>query len=56
MEHSFTETIKSILNSHFGEISETLFEKSELVQYLNLKTKSANKGSKARGNFANRFD
>ncbi len=55
MKHGFTEIIKEILNSHFGEMSETLFENSQLLQYLNLKTKSANKGSKARGSFANLY-
>jgi hypothetical protein len=55
MEHSFTETIKTILNSHFGEMNEALYENSQLLQYLNLKTKSANKGSKARGSFANLY-
>jgi hypothetical protein len=55
MEHSFTEKIKEILSSRFGEIGQTLFENSQLLQYLNLKTKSANKGSKARGSFANLY-
>ena len=32
-----------------------IFEKSELLQYLNFKTKSANRDSKARGSFANLY-
>jgi hypothetical protein len=55
MEHSFTEKIKEILTLHFGEIGQTLFEKGQLLQYLNLKTKSAERGSKARGSFANLY-
>ena len=55
MEHRFTEKIKEILNSHFGEASESVYENSQLLQYLNLKTKSAERGSKARGSFANLY-
>lgn len=55
MEHEFTKTIKSILEKNFPDESEALFSESELMQYLNKKTKSASKGSKARGNFANLF-
>ena len=47
MEHTFTATIKQILEKHFGNKSEDIFEISLLLQYLNLKTKSANKGAKA---------
>ncbi len=55
MEHSFTEKIKEILNSHFGENGSTVYENSQLLQYLNLKTRSADRGSKARGSFANLY-
>lgn len=55
MEHEFTKTIKSILEKKFPKSSETIFSKSELIQYLNIKTKSANKGSKSRGSFANLY-
>ncbi|MBI4548526.1 MAG: restriction endonuclease [Ignavibacteriae bacterium] len=55
MEHAFTKTIKSILDKNFLKSSETIFSKSELIQYLNIKTKSANKGSKSRGSFANLY-
>lgn len=51
-EHSFTFTIREVLNSFFGNNSEAVFESSLLIQYLNEKTKSANKGSKARSSFA----
>jgi hypothetical protein len=55
MEHEFTKTIKAILEKNFPKLSETIFLKSELIQYLNIKTKSANKGSKSRGSFANLY-
>jgi len=55
MEHDFTKVIKKILQNNFGEVAEEIFQKSELLQYLNIKTKSAHKGSKARGSFANLY-
>lgn len=51
MEHSFTEIIKSVLCQHFGECSDEIFERNTLIQYINLKTRSANRGSKSRGSF-----
>jgi hypothetical protein len=47
MEHEFTKTIKTILKKDFPTSSESIFSKSELIQYLNIKSKSANKGSKS---------
>lgn len=44
-----------MLYSFFGNNAEAVFESSILIQYLNEKTKSANKGSKARGSFANLY-
>jgi hypothetical protein len=55
MEHEFTKTIKTILKKDFPTSSESIFSKSELIQYLNIKSKSANKGSKSRGSFANLY-
>lgn len=55
MEHEFTNTIKSILESNFGSLSDKIFSESPIIQYLNIKTKSANKGSKSRGSFANLY-
>jgi len=51
MEHIFTASIKEILIKHFGKDSEEVLQKSYLIQYINLKTRSANKGSKSRGSF-----
>jgi hypothetical protein len=55
MEHLFTNNIKVILKKNFGKNAETIFEKNLLIQYLNEKTRSANRGSKARGSFANLY-
>jgi hypothetical protein len=55
MEHEFTKKIKEILKKKFGDLSDTVFFKSEIIQYLNIKTKSASKGSKSRGSFANLY-
>ena len=55
MEHTFTNSIKTILATHFGKNGEAVFEQSQLIQYLNFKTRSANSGSKSRGSFANLY-
>jgi len=55
MEHQFTQQIKAILKQYFGQHSDDLFERSPLLQYLNIKTRSATQGSKTRGNFANLY-
>jgi len=55
MEHPFTQNIKAILKKNFGKNSEIIFEKSLLIQYLNEKTRSVNRDSKARGSFANLY-
>ena len=38
MEHEFTQQNQDVLQSDFGEAAEDIFEKSELLQYLNIKT------------------
>jgi hypothetical protein len=53
MEHEFTPQIKAILKAHFRKAAEGIYEKNPLLQYLNIKTRSASRGSKARGSFAN---
>lgn len=55
MEHDFTPLIRNILLKHFKDKAEDLFEKSPLLQYINLKTVSATRGSKARSSFANLY-
>ncbi len=53
MEHLFTSNIKSILQKYFDSYTDDIFEKSHLIQYINIKTRSANRGSKSRSSFAN---
>ncbi len=55
MEHIFTNKIKEKLNLFFPNNAEQIFEKSDLIQYINFKTKSANRGSKSRSSFANLY-
>jgi hypothetical protein len=55
-EHGFTARLKETLADEFGpEIGETLLAASSLLQYVHIKTKSADRGSKARGSFANLY-
>ena len=53
--HAFTETIFGILADLFPGRGEAIFEGSELLQYINVKTRSASRGSKARSSFANLY-
>ena len=55
MEHEFTIQIKEILVEEFGQDAETIYNSSPLLQYLNTKTRSATRGSKARGSFASLY-
>ena len=55
MEHIFTANIKLILKNDFNTSANDIFERSQLIQYINEKTRSANKGSKSRSSFANLY-
>lgn len=55
MESTFASYIKSYLHSKYGNDADQLFQLSHILQYLVHKTKSANKGAKARGSFANLY-
>ena len=55
MEHIFTINIKEILRKNFAKNADDIFEKSQLIQYINEKTRSAGRGSKARSSFANLY-
>ncbi|RJP54440.1 MAG: restriction endonuclease [Anaerolineaceae bacterium] len=55
MEHEFTAQIMDVLGKTFGDKGNLIFEKSSLLQYLNIKTRSAERGSKSRGSFANLY-
>ncbi|MCK5564062.1 MAG: restriction endonuclease [Planctomycetes bacterium] len=54
-KHNFTKTIISILGQHTGFDGNVVLKKSEIIQYLNLKTKAATRGSKSRAGFANHY-
>lgn len=55
LQHAFTPEILRILTGHFGKYAKEIFERSPLLGYLNHKTRAANRGSKARGAFANHY-
>ncbi|KAA6406123.1 restriction endonuclease [Candidatus Tokpelaia sp.] len=52
-QYPFSSIIRQILVQEFAENADYIFERSTLISYLNRKTKSVDKGSKARGSFAN---
>lgn len=54
-KHSFTGAIIEILAKHYGPYAVDVLEASPILGYLNSKTKAANRGSKARGAFANHY-
>lgn len=55
VQHEFTKTIISIIEVYFPTLGEKVLNSSELLQYLNIKTRSANRGSKSRPAFANHY-
>lgn len=55
MKHPFTEIIGEILEQEFPGEGDLFLSLSPLIQYLNHKTRSANRGSKSRGSFASLY-
>jgi|TARA_B100001971_G_scaffold206612_1_gene225643 hypothetical protein len=55
IQHSFTTSMLSILREEFGEEGDEIFDRNELLQYLNVKTRSVSRGSKSRGSFGNLY-
>jgi hypothetical protein len=53
--HAFTPTLLAVLKKHFGDYALDVFMSSPILGYLNNKTRAANRGSKARGAFANHY-
>ncbi len=53
--HEFTNTILEILEDEFLDNAEEVFKNSDLIQYINIKTRSASTGSKARASFGNHY-
>ncbi|KYC45117.1 MAG: hypothetical protein AMQ74_01914 [Candidatus Methanofastidiosum methylothiophilum] len=55
IEHTFTPVIRRILQKAFGKSAKTIFDRSFLLQYLNIKTKAAERGAKSRASYANLY-
>lgn len=55
INHDFTPQIMEVLNTSFGQDAMNILQLSPLLQYINIKTRSASRGSKARGSFANLY-
>jgi hypothetical protein len=53
--HGFTDKIIKIVSENTGADGEEALEKSSLLQYLNTKTKAADRSSKSRAGFANHY-
>ena len=52
-QHAFTATILSILRQVAGASTEEVYQRSELLRYLNEKTRSVSRSSKSRAAFGN---
>lgn len=55
LKHDFTTQIIETLDRNTNGHGEALLSSSEIIQYLNIKTKAANLGSKSRAGFANHY-
>jgi hypothetical protein len=55
MDNPFFNSILNLLTQRFGDTANVVFEGSALLQYISLKTRSVNKGSKNRSSFANLY-
>lgn len=55
LQHDFTQIIINILNKYFPGYGDVILSNSQLLQYMNIKTKAANRGSKSRASFANHY-
>lgn len=55
VKHEFTNEIIKQIENDFNIKGEELIKIAPLLGYINIKTKSANKGSKSRGSFANLY-
>lgn len=55
VRHEFTTEIIKIIENNHDLKAEEILDRSELLQYLNIKTKAANRGSKARAGLGNHY-
>ena len=53
LEHDFTHVIRRLIETTPGVDADALLQASELLQYLNIKTRAASRGSKARPSLGN---
>ena len=54
-KHDFTDKIVEIVESYAPNSGDRILQNSPLLQYINIKTKAANRGSKSRAGFANHY-
>lgn len=52
IRHEFTPKLINELNKLHSGMGDLILERSQLIQYLNIKTRSATRGSKSRSSFA----
>lgn len=55
IKHGFTPKILDILRAHYGSKADQILDANPLLQYLNIKSRAANRGSKSRAGFANQY-
>ena len=55
MRHEFSGSITDILEKNYSKGGDAIMDISPLLSYINIKTKSASRGSKSRGSFANLY-
>jgi hypothetical protein len=55
MENEFTKTIFKILQTHFGSYAQHIMDTNELIRYIVIKSKAANKDSKSRASLGNLY-
>ena len=55
IKHEFTKIIIKIIDNYFPNQGNSILNASELLQYLNIKTRAANRGSKSRAGLANHY-
>jgi hypothetical protein len=55
MQQAFEEVIKDLLKVGFGDSAESVYAECQILQYIAIKTRSADRGAKARSSFGNLY-
>lgn len=55
VHHDFTDSILNIIEGDFSGVGRQIFDASELIQYLNIKTRSVSRGSSSRAAFGSHY-